>query len=114
MGNSQEGRFMFKISVFKISMIAVIVVIGAIVIIAATRPATFRVERSTRISAPPERIFHYVNDFHQWGVWSPYEKLDPSMKRTYGGAAAGKGAVYNMIGGDFETGLASLKAVSEK
>jgi hypothetical protein len=98
---------MFKISVFKISIIAVIVVIGAIVIIAATRPATFRVERSTRISAPPERIFHYVNDFHQWGVWSPYEK-------TYGGAAAGKGAVYNMIGGDFETGLASLKAVSEK
>ena len=89
---------MFKISVFKISIIAVVIVIGAILIIAATRPATFRVERSTRISAPPERIFHYVNDFHQWGVWSPYEKLDPSMKRTYGGAGAGKGAVYEWDG----------------
>ena len=83
---------------FKIIVTALTVVVAAILIMAATRPDSFRVERSIRVSAPPEKIFHYVNDFHQWGVWSPYEKLDPSMKRTFGGAAAGKGAVYEWDG----------------
>jgi hypothetical protein len=35
-----------------------------------------------------------INDFHQWGTWSPYEHKDPAMKRTYSGAARGSGAVY--------------------
>src|SRR5262249_22033587 len=43
-------------------------------------------------------ILPLINDFHQWSVWSPYENLDPSMKRTYGGTAAGKGAVYEWAG----------------
>jgi hypothetical protein len=55
---------------FKIIVTALIVVVAAILIMAATRPDTFRVERSIRVSAPPEKIFHYVNDFHQWGVCS--------------------------------------------
>jgi hypothetical protein len=82
----------------KIIVTALIVVVAAILIMAATRPDTFRVERSIRVSAPPEKIFHYVNDFHQWGVWSPYEKLDPSMKRSYDGTPAGKGAVSQQGG----------------
>ena len=82
----------------KIIVIAVIVVIAAILVLAATRPDSFRVERSAQISAPPEKILSLVNDFHQWGAWSPYEKLDPTMKRTYAGAAAGKGAVYEWEG----------------
>lgn len=83
---------------FKIIVIAIIVVIGAILVLAATRPDTFRVERSAQISAPPQKILALVNDFHQWGAWSPYEKLDPTMKRTYAGAAAGTGAVYEWEG----------------
>jgi hypothetical protein len=82
----------------KIIAIALIVVIAAILVLAATRPDSFRVERSAQISAPPEKILALVNDFHQWGAWSPYEKLDPAMKRTYAGAAAGKGAVYEWEG----------------
>jgi hypothetical protein len=74
---------------FKIIVTALIVIVAAILVAAATRPDTFRVERSIRVSAPPEKIFHYVNDFHQWGVWSPYEKLDPTMTRSFGGAASG-------------------------
>jgi uncharacterized protein YndB with AHSA1/START domain len=46
------------------------------------------------VKAPPERIFPLINDFHQWGTWSPYETKDPAMKRTYSGADSGKGAVY--------------------
>lgn len=83
---------------FKIIVIAVIVVIAAILVLAATRPDSFRVERSAQISAPPQKILALVNDFHQWSAWSPYEKLDPTMKRTYAGAAAGQGAVYEWEG----------------
>ena len=78
----------------KIIVVAVIVVIAGILALAATRPDSFRVERSAQISAPPQKILSLVNDFHQWGAWSPYEKLDPTMKRTYAGTAAGTGAVY--------------------
>ncbi|HEX7669494.1 MAG TPA: SRPBCC family protein [Polyangiaceae bacterium] len=66
--------------------------------IVATRPAAFHIERSTTISAPPERAFALVNDFHAWPVWSPYEKLDPQMKKTFEGPAAGTGAVYSWAG----------------
>ena len=61
---------------------------------AATRPGTFHVERTIGIQAPPDRIFAFLNDFAQWSRWSPYEKLDPAMRRTRSGPASGKGAVY--------------------
>jgi uncharacterized protein YndB with AHSA1/START domain len=74
------------------------VVVAAILIRATTKPATFRVERTTSIQAPPERIFSLIDDFRAWGAWSPWEKRDPAMQRTYSGAAAGKGAVYEWEG----------------
>jgi uncharacterized protein YndB with AHSA1/START domain len=79
-----------------IAVIAVVVAvaIAAILILAAVKPGTFRVERSSSIKAPPEKIFPLINDFHQWGSWSPYETKDPAMQRTFSGAASGKGAVY--------------------
>jgi uncharacterized protein YndB with AHSA1/START domain len=83
---------------FRYIAIALVVIIAGILTAAATRPDTFRVERAIRISAPAEKIFHYVNDFHQWGVWSPWEKLDPAMKRSYAGPQAGNGAVYEWQG----------------
>jgi len=80
--------------VFKNIAIAVVVVIAAILIYAANQPDNFRVERSATIKAPPDKIFPVINDFHSWGAWSPWEKLDPAMKRTYSGSASGKGAAY--------------------
>ena len=68
--------------------------IGAVLAYAATRPDIFRVERSIDVKAPPERIRALIDDFSQWGAWSPYEKKDPGMKRTFGGPDAGKGATY--------------------
>jgi carbon monoxide dehydrogenase subunit G len=82
----------------KIIVATLIVLIAAILALAHARPNTFRVERSIRVKAPPEKIFPLVNDFHKWSGWSPYEKIDPSMKRTYAGAPAGKGAVYEWEG----------------
>lgn len=68
--------------------------IAVILILAAARPNTFSVQRATLVKAPAEKIFPLINDFHQWGSWSPYEHKDPAMKRSYSGAANGKGAVY--------------------
>jgi len=79
-----------------IAIIAVVlaIAIAILLILAATKPDTFTVRRATTVKAAPEAIFPLINDFHQWGTWSPYETKDPAMKRTYSGTASGKGAVY--------------------
>jgi hypothetical protein len=83
-----------------IAIIAVVlaIAIAIVLILAATKPNTFSVQRATTVKAPPERIFPLINDFHQWGTWSPYENKDPAMKRSYSGADSGKGAVYGWEG----------------
>lgn len=65
-----------------IKTLAIIFVVSilAVLIYAATRPDTFRVERSLSIKAPPEKIFPHINDFHQWQAWSPWEKIDSAAK----------------------------------
>jgi hypothetical protein len=65
---------------------------------AATRPDAVHVERTASIKAPPDRIFPFIDDLRSWTSWSPWEKLDPAMERTYGGAASGRGAVYSWKG----------------
>ena len=79
-----------------IAIIAVILAIALaiVLVLAATKPNSFSVQRATSIKAPAEKIFPLINDFHQWGTWSPYENKDPAMKRTFSGAASGNGAVY--------------------
>jgi len=82
----------------KTILIAVVVVIAGILVFASTRPDSFSVQRTTTVHAPPDKVFALVNDFHRWGEWSPWEKLDPEMKRTFGGPAAGVGATYAWTG----------------
>jgi carbon monoxide dehydrogenase subunit G len=79
-------------------LIAVVVLIAAVLVYAATRPDTFRVERSAGIKAPPEKVFALVNDFKRWDAWSPWEKKDPAMRRAFGDATSGKGAAYSWEG----------------
>jgi uncharacterized protein YndB with AHSA1/START domain len=83
---------MLKIILIVLAVIAVGVV--GLLAYAATKPDRFTVQRTASIKAPPEKIFPFINDFRQWGVWSPYEKVDPEMKRTYGLKSAGQGATY--------------------
>jgi len=70
--------------------LAVVVVLA----LAASRPDAFRIARSGSMKAPPERVLAQIADFRAWSAWSPWEKLDPRLKRTFSGAASGKGAVY--------------------
>jgi uncharacterized protein YndB with AHSA1/START domain len=73
---------------------AIAVLIAAVLVFAATKPDNFRVQRAASIKAPPEKIFAVLSDFHAWQAWSPWERMDPSMKRSFSGAEKGKGAVY--------------------
>src|SRR5437870_2501097 len=79
-------------------LIAIAVIILALVVVVAMQPADFRIVRTATMSAPPSAIFAHVNDFHNWSAWSPWEKLDPSLKRTHEGAPAGTGAIYSWVG----------------
>lgn len=74
------------------------VAIAGLLGFAASRPDSFRVQRTASIKAPPERIYPLINDLKGWTAWSPYEKKDPAMKRTMSGVTAGKGAVYEWDG----------------
>ena len=60
--------------------------------------STFEVKRSTVINAPVPTIQLLIDDFHEWPKWSPWEDIDPQMKRDYSGTAAGVGAAYAWSG----------------
>lgn len=60
--------------------------------------ATFEMSRSTTVAAAPERVHALVNDFREWQQWSPWEGLDPDLKRTYTGPERGVGAHYEWDG----------------
>jgi hypothetical protein len=79
---------------FATILIVLVVVIAAVLVYAATRPNDFVVTRSASIKAPAETIFPLINDFRRWPEWSPFEKLDPQMRRTLSGPDSGKGAAY--------------------
>lgn len=59
---------------------------------------TYTVERSASIDAAPERVYDQIADFHSWTQWSPWEDVDPALKRTYSGAESGQGATYAWSG----------------
>jgi hypothetical protein len=56
--------------------------------------ADYEVTRSKTIAAPPALVHGFVDDFHRWPTWSPWEEIDPNMKRDYSGPEAGVGARY--------------------
>jgi uncharacterized protein YndB with AHSA1/START domain len=87
---------MFEIIAIIALVIAVAVAI--VLILAAAKPGAFSVQRAISVRAPPEKIFPLIDDFHRWASWSPYENKDPAMKRSFSGAASGKGAVYGWEG----------------
>jgi uncharacterized protein YndB with AHSA1/START domain len=86
------------LEIIAIIAVVIVVLLAAALAYAATKPDTFRVQRSTSIKAPPEKIFPLLDDLRSHATWSPWDQKDPAMKRTYSGAARGKGAVYEWDG----------------
>ena len=63
--------------------VVIVVVIAGILLYAATKPDSFRVQRTVLVNAPSDKVFPLINDLKAFATWSPYEKKDPAMKRTY-------------------------------
>jgi uncharacterized protein YndB with AHSA1/START domain len=78
----------------KVILITVVAAVGLLLIYVATRPDNFRIERSVRIEAPPERIYGLIDDLHQFNRWNPFLRKDPATQGTYSGTPSGKGARY--------------------
>lgn len=93
---------------FKKIAIVIVTLVAGILVYAATKPDTFSVQRTTSIKAPAEKIFPLINDLHKWDSWSPYEKKDPAMKRSFSGTASGKGSAYAWEGNK-EVGKGSIE-----
>ncbi len=85
---------------FKKVAIFVLVAVVVLVAVIAMQPATYRVERSLDIPAPVDAVFPLVNDYKERAAWYPWEKLDPTQKRTYSEPSSGAGATYGWEGND--------------
>jgi hypothetical protein len=90
--------------------VVLVVAIAGILLYATTKPDSFRVQRVVLINAPSDKVFPLINDIKAWTAWSPYEKKDPAMKRSYGAVTAGKGATYAWDG-DKNVGQGSIEMI---
>jgi len=86
--------------ILKNVLLVLLVAIAGVLALAATRPDHYRIERGAKIAAAPAVVFAQVDDFHRWDAWSPWEKIDPAMKRTFAGPESGKDASYSWAGND--------------
>jgi uncharacterized protein YndB with AHSA1/START domain len=86
-------QLFLKITIF------VLVVIVTLLVIAATKPNSFRVERSITIHASPERVFSFINDLHSWEAWSADNEGDGTVQKIFSGPASGSGAMAEWYGG---------------
>ena len=80
--------------------IAFLVLIVGFVILVALQPSKFHIERTAVVNAPADAVFPLINNFQEWSKWSPYEKLDPNLQRTFTGPESGPGASYAWSGND--------------
>jgi uncharacterized protein YndB with AHSA1/START domain len=87
-----------KVLGYIVAIVGLAIVI--VLVMAAMKPSAFKVQREADIAAPPATVFALINDFHAWPGWSPWEKLDPNMKRTLDGPPAGEGATYAWAGNE--------------
>ena len=92
-------------------LVAVVVLIAGLLVVASLQPGEFSVQRKVVINAPPEKIYPFLVDFRQWPAWSPWEKLDPDMKRTLSGPSSGPGAAYAWNGSS-KVGAGRMEIVS--
>lgn len=74
--------------------LALAVLVAGVLLLALGKPDVFRVQRSATIQASPDKVFGLINDFRKWTRWSPWETLDPAMKRSFSGPELGKGSAY--------------------
>lgn len=95
----------------KVILFVLVIALGAMAALIASRPGTFHFERSGLINAPSEKIFPYLTNFKLGSQWTPYEKMDPNMKKTYSGPDSGVGSIM-AFDGNRKVGSGRLEMVT--
>src|SRR5687768_9523845 len=75
-------------------LIGLAVAVVLFMVYVGMQPDEYRVERSADLNAPPELVFAELNDLRRWRAWSPWDKLDPNMRKTFKGPPDGVGSRY--------------------
>jgi hypothetical protein len=94
-------------------LLVLVVVLAGLFYWVTTRPEAYRISRARVIDATPAVVYAQVADFHRWDAWSPWAKLDPAMKTTYGGAAGQVGSSYHWTGND-KVGEGRMTVIDER
>lgn len=82
----------------KIILLVIAAVVAALLVYAAVKPDSFRLERSTAVAAPPDKVFALINDLRQFNTWNPFAKMEPTVVMTYDSTSAGVGGAYGWKG----------------
>jgi hypothetical protein len=80
--------------VLKKILLVVVMVVGGLLIYAAFKPDSFKVQRTAMIAATPGKLFPLIDDMKAFNSWNPYVRDDPTVHLKYEGAATGPGAAY--------------------
>ena len=79
----------------KVILIAFISIVALVVIAGFFLPSQVHIERSLMMKSPPSSVFSQINDLKTWNGWMPFNKMDSTMKQTYGEKTMGEGASYS-------------------
>jgi hypothetical protein len=86
-----------KTMVLRIAL-SVAAVIVALLVFAATKPGSFRVQRSITIHASQEKVFSLINDLRSWDAWSGDGGADGTVQKIYSGPSSGEHAAAEWHG----------------
>ncbi len=87
-----------------------LIAIATILVVGAIQPTEVVITRSIVIKAPKETVFHQMSHFREWPNWSPWVKMDSSLKMTYEGTDGEVGSSYHWLGDEKKTGEGAITA----
>ena len=94
---------------FRFCFILIGLFIAALLVIGLIQPKDITVSRSIYIANPRAIVFNQMVRFKNWPNWSPWTRLDTSMKSTFSGTDGEIGSTYHWVGDPAKTGEAELK-----
>jgi len=92
----------------RITLIVLLTLLGVFILVSASLPGPYRVERSTIIDAPASVVFEAVNDYGQMKHWSPWTDYDKKMKTSIDGRAGMAGYKYSWTSANKKIGEGSI------
>jgi len=76
------------------------VLLALVIILGLTGSDTYRYERSVTIAAPADAVYEHVASLGAMDKWSPWNDLDPNVKKSIEGTDGAVGAVAKWEGND--------------